>query len=256
MLEGQARVPQEGDRQRRPATDASEPCPKRPAQREDVDRAEVCELAALEVAPDLFDGIQFRRVARQSFDRQPRSLFSEILPHQAALVPTEAVPDQDDVAVWEVALEGAQKADQRKIGVTARPRLEVAAAAPAIPAKGQGRRDRQARPIATRVDQDRRMAARGPRAADDGPVRDAALVFEDDPGAPAPRVFFTSGQRSRFHRAIAASSRSRAWRVGRWSDQPNRRRMYQTCPGWYRTPVRRLMTMATRGNVHSSVAKP
>src|SRR5438552_1875049 len=150
MLESQTRVPQEGDGERRSATDAREPGPKRPAQREDVDRAEVRELAVLDVAPNLLDGIQLWSVARQSFDRHPRPLLSEILPHHAARVPTESVPDHDDVAAWEVALEGAQKADQRKIVVTAGPRLEVAAPTPAIPAEGQGRRNRQARPVAAR----------------------------------------------------------------------------------------------------------
>ena len=58
MLESQTRVPQEGDGERRSATDAREPGPKRPAQREDVDRAEVRELAVLDVAPNLLDGIQ------------------------------------------------------------------------------------------------------------------------------------------------------------------------------------------------------
>ncbi len=32
--------------------------------------------------------------------------------------------------------------------------------------------------------------------------------------------------------------------------------MYQTWPGWYRTRVSRSMTVATRGKVHNSVAKP
>src|SRR5205809_4089487 len=80
MLESQTRVPQEGDGERRSATDAREPGPKRPAQREDVDRAEVRELAVLDVAPNLLDGIQLWSVARQSFDRHPRPLLSEILP--------------------------------------------------------------------------------------------------------------------------------------------------------------------------------
>src|SRR5436309_5631283 len=137
MLESQTRVPQEGDGERRSATDAREPGPKRPAQREDVDRAEVRELAVLDVAPNLLDGIQLWSVARQSFDRHPRPLLSEILPHHAARVPTESVPDHDDMAAWEVALEGAQKADQRKIVVTAGPRLEVAAPTPAIPGKAK-----------------------------------------------------------------------------------------------------------------------
>src|SRR5438309_101631 len=187
MLEGQARVLQERDGQRWPATDAGEPGTNGRAQREDVERAEVGEFAALEVAPDLLDGIQFRRVAGQSFDRQPRPLASEILSHHAALVPAEAVPDQDDLTAGEMALEGAQKADQGEIVVRAGPRLKVTAAPPAIPPEGQRGGDRQARPVAARVRQDRRVAARGPRAADDRSMRDPALVFEDDPRPPASR---------------------------------------------------------------------
>jgi hypothetical protein len=45
MLEGQARMPQEGGRQRWSPTDAGESGTKRTAQREDVDRAEVREFA-------------------------------------------------------------------------------------------------------------------------------------------------------------------------------------------------------------------
>src|SRR2546425_2021912 len=256
MLERQSRVPQEGEGQRRSATDAGEARAQRPAEREDVDRAEVGKFATFDVAPDLLDRIQFWGVAGQGLGRQPRPGAREILPHHAALVPTQPVPDQDDVAPREVPLERAQEGDQREIVVAPGPRLEVTAPAPAVPAEGQGRRDRQARPVRARVRQDRRVAARGPGAADDRPVRDAAFVFEDDPGPAPPGVFFTWGQRRRFHSAIAASSRSRAWRVGRWSDHPRRRRMYQTWPGWYRTRVSRSMSVATRGNVHNSVANP
>jgi hypothetical protein len=46
-----------------------------------------------------------------------------------------------------------------------------------------------------------------------------------------PRVFFTAGQRCRTHCRIARSSRSRARRAGRCSDQFNRRMRYHTCPG-------------------------
>src|SRR5438046_10296609 len=103
MLESQTRVPQEGDGERRSATDAREPGPKRPAQREDVDRAEVRGLAVLDVAPNLLDGTQLCSVARQSFDRHPRPLVSEMLPHHAARVPTESVPDHAGTA----AVQGA-----------------------------------------------------------------------------------------------------------------------------------------------------
>src|SRR2546427_2837915 len=191
MLERQTCVPQEGDGQRRSATEAGEPGPKRPAQREDVDGAEVREFAALEVAPDLLDGIQFRRVARQSFDGQPRPLAREILSHHAALVPPEAVPDQDDGTAAEVAFECTQKADQRAIVVTAGPRLEITAAPPAIPAEGQRRGDRQARPVAARVDQDRRVPARGPPPADHPPGGAAPFSLANDPRPPAARAFFS-----------------------------------------------------------------
>src|SRR5581483_2477788 len=256
MSERQSRVPQEAEGQRRASTDAGEPRAQRPAEREDVGRAEVRKFAPFDVAPELLDGIQLRGVPGQTFDREPRPGAREILPHRAALVPAESVPHQEEVATRKVTLERAQEGDQGAIVVAPGSRLEVTAPAPAVPAKGQRRRDRQARPVRAGVGQDRRVASRGPRAADDGPVRDAAFIFEDDPGAPAPRVFFTCGQRRRFHSAIAASSRSRAWRVGRWSDHPRRRRMYQTWPGWYRTRVSRSMSVATRGNVHSSVANP
>ena len=101
----------------------------------------------------------------------------------------------------------------------------------AIPAKGQRPRDRQPLPIPTRVDQDWRLAARGPGAADDGLLRDTAFVFEDDPGPLAAGVFFSWAHRRVFHCAITASSRSRARRAGRCRDQFKSRRMRHTCPG-------------------------
>src|SRR6266851_4765043 len=107
MSERQSRVPQEAEGERRPSAKAREAGPQRSAQREDVDRAEVGQFATFDVAPDLFDGIQFRSVARQAFDRQPRPLLSEILPYHGALVPTESVPHHDDVAAGEVPFERA-----------------------------------------------------------------------------------------------------------------------------------------------------
>jgi hypothetical protein len=46
-----------------------------------------------------------------------------------------------------------------------------------------------------------------------------------------PGVFFSAGHRRLFHWAIAASSRSRARRPGRCSDQPKARRTRHTWPG-------------------------
>ena len=52
-------------------------------------------------------------------------------------------------------------------------------------------------------------------------------ALDGEPGPLAPGVFFTAGHRTRTHRRITASSRSTAWRAGRWSDQFRRCRIRQ-----------------------------
>ena len=100
------------------------------------------------------------------------------------------------------------------------------------------------------------MAARRPGAAARGALRDSALVLEEDPGLWAPGVFFTAGHRSATHCWTASSRRSRARRAGRCKVQCIAPKTFQTWPGWYRTPVSRSITAATRGSVHRSVPKP
>ena len=85
--------------------------------------------------------------------------------------------------------------------------------------------------MAPGVGQDGRLATGGPGAPDDRLLGDAAFVLEDEPGVLPRGVFFRAGQRRLFHSAMAVSSRSRARRAGRWSDQPNARSTRQTWPG-------------------------
>jgi len=225
-------------------------------QRLKVPGAHVGEFPTFEIAPDLFDGVQFGRVARQRFDSQPTTLARKVRAHAGTLVPAQAVPDEDDAPPAEMALELPQKADQPDVLVRARLRLEVKPAAASIPAEGQGACDRQALPVPTGMGQERGLAARGPGAADNGLLREAAFVFENEPRVASAGVFFSCAQRRVFHCSMAVSFRSRARRAGRWRDHPNRRRIRQTCPGWCRTPVTRVMTAATRGKVHRSVRNP
>lgn len=49
---------------------------------------------------------------------------------------------------------------------------------------------------------------------------EAGFIQEDEVGAQPPGVFFTRGQTTRFHRSMAASSRSSARRSGFWGLQP------------------------------------
>ena len=68
--------------------------------------------------------------------------------------------------------------------------------------------------------------------------------------------FFSSGQRWRFQRRMAASSRSRARPAGRWQLQPNWRSNHQTCRGENWTPHWCAIKSRTRRAVHNSVAYP
>ena len=214
------------------APDAPATRSHRVPERREVGRAEVGQFAALQVAPEQFDGIEIRCIGGETFDVQPgRLLRGKVAGHAAALVRPQAIPDEHDLLAAEVPLQSAQEGDERGVRVRARLRLKVQAGAPAIPPKRERRGDRQALPIRPRVLQHGSLAARRPRAPYDRVLRHAAFVLEDYPSVAAPRVFFTSDQRWRRHWRIAASSRSRAWRAGRWSDQFNPCRIRQTWAG-------------------------
>jgi len=230
MLELESGMPQEGESEVGLATHAGQAGMQRPAQCGQLGRAHIGHLARLDVAPDLFDGIQLRGIARQAFDVEPVALASQIGAHRTALVGAQAIPDQDHAVAAEVPFQVAQKPDEGPRRIGAGTRLEIEAGPAPIPAEGQRPSHREPLPGAARVDQDRGLAARRPGAPDDGLLRDPAFVFEDEPGAPAPGVFFTAGQRDAIHCRRAGSSRSRAWRAGRCNDQRSPRRMYQTWP--------------------------
>lgn len=218
------------ERQRGRATDATKAGTKLVLDPVEIVGTEVGELAALDVAPDELGRVELRRVAGQALDREPRAVSAQVRLHGSALMRWQAVPDQDDSPPAELPLEVVQEVDKGEVVVTARSRLEEEPAAPEVPPECHGDGDGELLPIEG-MDQDRGFAAGRPGAADRRPLRDAALVLEDDPGAATPSVFFTVGQRVVIQCRIAGSFRSRARFAGRWSVQssaPNRR---QTCPG-------------------------
>lgn len=228
MSERQARVTQECEREGGLSPNPREAQAERTPKPAEILGADVRELGAFDVAPDLFDGIQVRRVPGEPFDRQPGSLPGQIGGHRPTLVRAESVPNEDHAPAPEVAFQATQEADERDVGVAAGMGVEVEPGAAAVPAKGQRPRDGQARPVPASVSQDGRVTAGRPRPADNGLLRDAAFIFEDEPRVLALGVFFTVGQRWLTHCRMAASSRSRARRAGRCRDQLSPRRMYQT----------------------------
>ena len=231
MLEAEARVVQEGPGQRRLLADTSEAAAQRLAQAGQIRRTHVGELAGLHVAPDLLDRIQLRGVRWQAFHGEPGALAPHVRRHVSTRVTAQAVPDQHDAAPTKMPLERAHEGHERAIGVCPGAGVEEEPAAPPIPAVRQGTRHRQALPVPAGVKEDRRLAARRPRATHYRVLRDAAFVLEDEPRVPPLGVFFSWGHRVLFHRAIAVSSRSRACRPGRWSDHPKARSTRQTWPG-------------------------
>ena len=228
MSERQARVTQEGEREVGPSPNPREAFAEWAPKLAQIVGAHVREFGAFDVAPDLFDRIQVGRVRGQPFDRQPRALLRQIGGHPPALMRAEAVPNEDHAPAPEVAFQVAQERDQRDVGVAAGMGVEVEPGASAVPAKSQCPRHRQTLPVPAGVGQDWRVPAGRPCPADDGLLRDAAFVFEDEPRVLAPGVFFTVGQRRLTHCRMATSSRSRARRAGRCSDQWRPRRRYQT----------------------------
>lgn len=231
LSERQPRVTQEGEGEVPLPTDAGKPGPERRPQGREIRRTQVREFVAFDVAPHLFDRVQLGRVGGEPFPLEPRALSRQVRGHGTALVRPQSIPEQNHALRAEMTPKVPEEGDERHVGVAAGVGMEVEACAPAVPAERQGRGDREPLPMAPRMGQDRGRAAGRPGPADNRLLRDPAFVLEEEPGAAPAGVFFTCGHRWRFHWAIAASSRSRARRAGRWSDQFKPRRMYQTWPG-------------------------
>src|SRR6185437_3127637 len=104
--------------------------------------------------------------------------------------------------------------------------------------------------------QDRGLAARCPTTNLSRSFAQSRLVDEDDDSSLFSGVFFNSGQRTRFQRRIAPSSRSSALLVGRWLLNPSDTRIRHTWLSLYRRENFSSISWPTRRNVHSSVANP
>ncbi len=212
------------------ATHATDPAPQSRGGVGEVLGATVGQLAALDVPPQRFGGIQLRGVSGQPFDAQPVALRVQVAADEGTFVRGQLVPNQDGASATDVAGQGLQEL-QHAVPVAAPgcgPKPQLMASA--VPAKPERQANQQFLPVEA-VDQDGGLAPRRPGSANRRPLRDAALVVKENPGLPASGVFFTTGQRWDTQRRIAASFRSRACVAGRWSDQFSARRIRQTWPG-------------------------
>ncbi len=222
-----AGVAQERQGERPGSAHATHPAPQCRRGVGEIVGAAVGQLAALDIPPQRFGGIQLGGVSQQPFDPQPASLRVEPVADQDALVRRQLVPDQDNVSTVDVAGQRRQDCEHAVAVAVPGRGAEPQLMASTIPAKPERGADQQLFPVEM-VDQDWRLAPRGPGPADRRPLRDATLVIEENPGLPASGVFFTAGQRWVTQSRIAVAFRSRACVAGRWSVQPSARRTRQT----------------------------
>jgi hypothetical protein len=218
------------ERQRGRPSNAPKARADRPLDLAEIVRAEVGQFAPFDVAPHEFGRIEVGRVAGQALNGQPRALRLQVRRHGAALMRRQAIPDEDETPTTPMTLELVQEADERDVVVTARPRLEEETAAAEVPPERQAHGEGEFRPVEG-MDQDGGLPPRGPGAADGRPLRDPALVLEDDPGPAPPSVFFTAGQRVVIQCRMAGSFRSFARLAGRCSVQSSAPKSRQTWPG-------------------------
>ena len=178
--------------------------------------------------PHALDRVQLRCISRELEYRQPRASGDQ-LPHRAADVGGQVVPDQDD-GPCQLLMGGVQQAGIVGLGealapVLAMPAGGVSAVDQPGPAAGPGadqRGHRQALATLRGHPHHRGMAAASPGAALRRPQALAGLVFEAQPGTQVRRRPFITSQVSCRHLAICASSRSAAWRAGICTLHPSR----------------------------------
>ena len=181
----------------------------------------------LEMRPDPFIGVQFRRVPRKPLEMETGTPSRQGL-HLGSLVNAAAVQEDDDMAA-EVPQEGAQKdRDLDGADVLAGMQMQIEADPAARRTDGHGRNRRDFVALVA-VPDDRGLAPGRPRPPDVRDQQKPAFVGERQVGLQALRVFFILVQRYRFQRSMAASSRSIARRSGFWHDHSSAVSTRPTC---------------------------
>ena len=177
----------------------------------------------LAISPDVFDWIEFRCIGWQTLQLDAAVLLSDVFPDQPATVRGQSIPDDGEPAA-NVLLEVFQKLDHLRGLDAAGEESEIE-----IP-NGDAGHGRKTLPVEG-ILQHRSLAPRRPGSDPMGPLAQAAFVHKNYGSALLKRFFLISGQRTRFHRKIAGSSRWMARPIGRWQLQPRERKIRPTCPG-------------------------
>lgn len=180
--------------------------------------------AVLAVTPDSFGGIEFRGVGGKGLEVETRVAPAESA-NGLAFVLAGLIPDDDHGApqVSEEVTEEEGDIDLSNV-LGLDPKVQTEATPDRAHRDGGDHRE-LIPPV--HVAQDRGLPARGPGALDRRKQEKARFVKENQVRPQLRGVFFTRGQRYRFQRSTASSSRSTARRSGfctlkprRWSIRP------------------------------------
>jgi len=173
---------------------------------------QVGDLMGFEMAPQILDGVEFRRVSWQAFqDDALAGGGDEVLDQQAAMN-RRAIPKDKDFA-GDMPLQVPEELNDLGAFDAALVDLKVK------PPQRQPANDRKAFPVEGLV-QHRRLPARGPGADARRTGAQPAFINEDDSSSLLAGLFFKAGHSTRCQRRMAFSSRSTARRSGRWQLKP------------------------------------
>jgi len=177
----------------------------------------------LAVAPDVFHGIELRRVCRQKLQLDMAIQSSDKITHHPAAMHRQSVPNNGQPAA-DMSPEVSKELDY--LGSFDAPREEPEVEVP----HSNASHGRETFPVEG-VLQHWSLAAGRPGSNPVRTLAQTALVDKHYRTTLLERFFFISGQRTRFHRRIAGSSRWMARPVGLWQLQPSDCNIRQTCPG-------------------------
>ena len=145
----------------------------------------VGQVAPLESIPDVLDGVQVRRIARQ------RDGFQSVRPDEfgRSVMHFPTVPDDDDAAAEVIQQITQERDDVFGLEVAVLECAEVEAELIATGRKRQRGHHRHFLPMTTANEQLRGLASRSQRPPDQGIQQEAALVDENNGGPLAARPF-------------------------------------------------------------------
>jgi hypothetical protein len=174
------------------------------------------------VAPQVFDGIEFRGVRRQVLGGDPSVQAIEKFANQPASVRGQPIPD-DQQRRSDSIHEVGEEQNNLFFGHSFLEKLEIEV--PQGHARGYG----NGLPIEV-ILQNRSLSPRRPGAAAVWPLAQPAFVDENDRTAFFFGFFLMAGHVFRFHSPMASSLRSSARPIGRCGLHFNCRRSLQTWP--------------------------